>query len=388
MQNHFEISRQIESYVDRFLQSQFPRIPHLRTPFLLNFIRKHRLEGYFEGLNKNHTEPSNIIAHYVGKAIPHIRARQKRLVSHFLTMQRELKQLGVSVVPIKGLALTLEPEWHDFPRLFNDLDLIIENDTARLTLDYLMRHGFADKGNNNLETQLKILTGLGSLNLINIHKNINFDLHLNGGWCYFPGYISFEDILTHAPSNLGLLSEYLPPDRVMHILVLLYAGTKDRWNRISSIVDITLALKQLNSEELARLDWEIKSRNIERFMAVFIQLQSIVLPEFSHRDFTFYSGLSHIDRITQCISRGWTAIDTKDFNKEYKKISDHLKLLGTTRSRIRYLTTRVFVCGDADYRFSSEMLCMLVRLIRLIRKCSKEIKTVALERWPQYVRRT
>jgi hypothetical protein len=343
-----EIKDQIAFALNSSLNSAASRQePGASQTAILYLIRKHRLEGYLSPLLGRTSDP-NMVLQYLALTLPYIQARQEKQVAYFSRIEQALQQSNISIVPIKSIAFALNSADAGSPRKFNDIDIVVsQRDLARVLL-YVNSVGFKPDGLGDIEHQNNVIRNLGSLNFIHSHDHINIDIHTDASWRYFPGSLALEDLCSVNVVDKSVLHQRLLPNPVTHALVLLYAGTKDRWKRINSVIDYWMLIETLNAEEKREFLAMVEAMRLERFMVLVDQLQrALALPK-STLEISSVKCFREIEQISRRISLEWFSQHTS--TSELPRIFDHLKLLSSIGDSCKYLTSRMMVLTEKDFR--------------------------------------
>ena len=336
---------------------------------LVFLIRKHRLEGHLYTQLRHDLPHQQIIQRYLDKTAPFIIKRQNALVGAYKDIVLKLKEAGVGALPLKSIALTLEEGKKFQPRIFDDIDIIIAPHDISRAIAVLNSSGFIPCENISYEQIKDILSSLGSVNFTNDSRTVNVDLHIDAGWKYFPRPIQFDSLL---PVSLMATSEELDQplllDKVNHAMVILYAGTKDLWPKISSVIDLTLLLTSFNEIERRGFLRIVSQYNLWSFLDLFQSLQyDLSLPKIFSNDLT-KTTVKNTAQIKERIVSSWVDLQShKRFNEKFRAYA-HLKLLGDFKSRCNYVLARTFVHTENDLTIKNRFIRTPLRVIRIVKK--------------------
>lgn len=169
---------------------------------------------------------------------------------HNLMMLNELKSLlrllgnvGIAVIPFKGVFLALQAYDHNALRMIRDIDLIVPHEDVHRAKDRLLENGYRiheeylGSDDNPLFEQ-----HAHTFSLVNRTNGMQIELH----WRFMPGVRIDTDHFWHRalPGQIdGIEALQLPPEDLL--LLLLIHGSKHLWSELIWSADIDALLRRM-----------------------------------------------------------------------------------------------------------------------------------------------
>ena len=364
----------IKNLLKYFCKSlQYSSLPD-NSVSLVYLVRKHRLEGYLYPFIRQDTQGQQIVLRYLNRTVPFVEKRQAVLLCAYSDIQFKLKDAGVAALPLKSIAFALEEGTERKCRIFDDIDFIVAARDADSAIAVLRMNGFFPQKKISFEQAKNILLSLGSVNFIHESSILNFDLHIEAGWRYFPRPICYKMLLPATLSEVSWHDDHsFPLDKVNHAIVILYAGTKDLWPRINSVLDLTALLASFNETERSEFITILSQYRLLRFLGLFQNLQEeLSLPSIFSRQ-EIGEQFLRVSGIQNKITKSWVEFTPNTrFSESFRSIA-HIVLLGDFKSRCYYILNRTFVLTEKDLRTNSRIIGSIMRIMRIVKKILKPL---------------
>jgi hypothetical protein len=146
---------------------------------------------------------------------------------------------GISLTPLKGLAVSLQQEMPHYSRFFEDIDILLDSKESGRIVSFLISEGFAPRHNLTLRQAVLALHSLRSINFFSKDSICSIDLHIHLTPRGFP-------LLEPNMRELLVRKESHNPTLILHLIVQAISCMKDRWQRLDKVIDLALLQDHLS----------------------------------------------------------------------------------------------------------------------------------------------
>jgi hypothetical protein len=169
-----------------------------------------------------------------------------------------LADIGVEVLPYKGLVFSSELYDNNSIRVSGDTDILIRPKDLKKTLEWFFKNDFSFHyiiKNVRLDSE-KIIDNLLKSNVIEcqFYKNqVAFDLHWGLYYPFFPVKVPYESFFEGLQEKLFYgKNTFLPSLETQFWTIIVHHGTKENWLRLKHLLDLAMFFKKYKNE----LDWD------------------------------------------------------------------------------------------------------------------------------------
>lgn len=378
LESRHEVSRDISPeddgtwpwlWMHTILSLYFKNIPHPSEGIqsqiqLLRFLRRHRLEGVA------FLSPCAGESKIYRKTVEDIARRYSMRVTEQLDLWRWFAEWAdkgeFSLIPIKGLSLTLQSDIPQYFRFFEDIDVLVNKTECNPIISFLLSEGFFPRHNLSQKQAVVALNSLGSLNFFRKNSICSIDLHLNIIPHGFPSLEPhFKTITTYQEGdNPALIRDYI---------IQTISCLKNGWRRLDKVLDLALIHERLSpSDEFTAL--EMLHRNgYSRAAEISCALHSLLTPYKVRKSRVLPKRIEdwvppEFQDDVELITKSWFH-NSRALPNPDEKIPPLYRYFDTFLARLAYLAKFILSPTENDLRLLPQCLSFLAlgRLVRAMR---------------------
>jgi hypothetical protein len=212
----------------------------------IQFLRFHRLEGFLS-LDSSTSMFSSIVKQTATKIATRYQEREAFMLSTFHSLKNASASMGIELRPIKTVYLLLHFPQIYYPRFFEDIDIIVPEDSCEKFLEYLFKNSYRTQHSLSLQQALLCLRSQRSLNMKSMVSGVSVDIHTHAIPYFLPGsrrdanFIALPPFSDIVPSN----------EHSLQLCIMIINIYKNCWSRIDKLIDIALVSELISKNELS-----------------------------------------------------------------------------------------------------------------------------------------